>query len=307
MAGKSSWSKILITVKEYFLITMGLLLYTLAWSLFLLPNNLVGGGVTGLASIIQYATGFNVAYSYFIINAILVLIAMKILGAEFGAKTIYAMVITSVFLRFLPGMMPADFIAEFTHENGKLISVIFAGAMVGLGIALTFTQGGSTGGTDIIGLILNKYYRISPGTVILILDLIIIASSMLIPNGASFSDKLLVLIYGYVLTGVVNYSLDMVLNGKRQSVQMFVFTQKYEILTDRICNDVHRGVTLLDSQGGYSKQPGKLVVVIVKRTEISKILKVIKEVDSDAFVSIGNVSEVYGKALSGSERALSFI
>lgn len=295
MAGESSWSKILITVKEYFLITMGLLLYTLAWSLFLLPNNLVGGGVTGLASIIQYATGFNVAYSYFIINAILVLIAMKILGAEFGAKTIYAMVITSVFLRFLPGMMPADFIAEFTHENGKLISVIFAGAMVGLGIALTFTQGGSTGGTDIIGLILNKYYRISPGTVILILDLIIIASSMLIPNGASFSDKLLVLIYGYVLTGVVNYSLDMVLNGKRQSVQMFVFTQKYEILTDRICNDVHRGVTLLDSQGGYSKQPGKLVVVIVKRTEISKILKVIKEVDSDAFVSIGNVSEVYGK------------
>ena len=295
MAGKSSWSKILITVKEYFLITMGLLLYTLAWSLFLLPNNLVGGGVTGLASIIQYATGFNVAYSYFIINAILVLIAMKTLGAEFGAKTIYAMVITSVFLRFLPGMMPADFIAEFTHENGKLISVIFAGAMVGLGIALTFTQGGSTGGTDIIGLILNKYYRISPGTVILILDLIIIASSMLIPNGASFSDKLLVLIYGYVLTGVVNYSLDMVLNGKRQSVQMFVFTQKYEILTDRICNDVHRGVTLLDSQGGYSKQPGKLVVVIVKRTEISKILKVIKEVDSDAFVSIGNVSEVYGK------------
>ena len=295
MAGKSSWSKILITVKEYFLITMGLLLYTLAWSLFLLPNNLVGGGVTGLASIIQYATGFNVAYSYFIINAILVLIAMKILGAEFGAKTIYAMVITSVFLRFLPGMMPADFIADFTHENGKLINVIFAGAMVGLGIALTFTQGGSTGGTDIIGLILNKYYRISPGTVILILDLIIIASSMLIPNGASFSDKLLVLIYGYVLTGVVNYSLDMVLNGKRQSVQMFVFTQKYEILTDRICNDVHRGVTLLDSQGGYSKQPGKLVVVIVKRTEISKILKVIKEVDSDAFVSIGNVSEVYGK------------
>ncbi len=295
MAGKSSWSKILITVKEYFLITMGLLLYTLAWSIFLLPNNLVGGGVTGLASIIQYATGFNIAYSYFIINAILVLIAMKILGAEFGAKTIYAMVITSVFLRFLPGMMPADFIAEFTHENGKLISVIFAGAMVGLGIALTFTQGGSTGGTDIIGLILNKYYRISPGTVILILDLIIIASSMLIPNGASFSDKLLVLIYGYVLTGVVNYSLDMVLNGKRQSVQMFVFTQKYEILTDRICNDVHRGVTLLDSQGGYSKQPGKLVVVIVKRTEISKILKVIKEVDSDAFVSIGNVSEVYGK------------
>ena len=287
--------KVFVTVKEYLLITLGLLLYALAWAVFLLPNNLVGGGITGLGSIIQYSTGFNVAYTYIIVNAILVVVAMKVLGGGFGAKTIYALVVTALFLRILPGMIPQDFVQNFTAENGKLMCVIFAGAMVGMGIALTFAQGGSTGGTDIIALILNKFYRISPGTVMLVLDLIIIASSLLIPNGAPLSERLLVLVYGYVLTAITNYTLDMILNGRRQSVQLFVFTDYYEVLTDRICNEIHRGVTLLDSQGGYSKHSGKLVVVIVKRTETSKILKLIKDVDPDAFVSIGNVTEVYGK------------
>lgn len=295
MARKLTISRILVTVKEYLLITLGLLMYTTAWSLFLLPNNLVGGGITGLSSVIQYSTGFNIAYSYIIINAILVVIASKVLGTGFGAKTIYALIAVTIFLRVLPGLMPQEFIQSFTSENGKLMCVIFAGAMIGFGIAITFTQGGSTGGTDIIALIVTKFYRVSPGVVMLVLDFLIIGSAMLIPNGASVSDKLLVLLYGYVLTGVTNYTLDMVLNGRRQSVQLFVFTEHYEMLTDRICNEIHRGVTLLDSQGGYSKHTGKLVVVIVKRTETSKILKLIKDVDPDAFVSIGNVTEVYGK------------
>ena len=295
MASKSTFRKALVTFKEYLLITVGLLLYTLAWAVFLLPNNLVGGGITGLGSIIQYSTGFNVAYSYIIINTVLVLIAMKVLGGGFGAKTIYALIVTALFLRFLPGMVPQEFITNFTADNGKLMCVIFAGAMVGLGIALTFAQGGSTGGTDIIALMVSKFYRVSPGTVIAVLDLLIIGSSMLIPNGASLSDKLLILLYGFVLTGVTNYTLDFAINGRRQSVQLFIFSDQYETLTDRICNEIHRGVTLLDSQGGYSKHTGKLVVVIVKRTETSKILKLIKEVDPEAFISIGNVSEVYGK------------
>lgn len=295
MATKLTWRKALTTFKEYLLITLGLLLYTLAWAVFLLPNNLVGGGITGLGSIIQYSTGFNVAYSYIIINTILVLVAMKVLGGGFGAKTIYALVVTALFLRILPDMIPQEFSLGFTEENGKLMCVIFAGAMVGLGIALTFAQGGSTGGTDIIALMVSKFYRVSPGTIIAVLDLLIIGSSMLIPNGTSLSEKLLVLLYGYVLTGVTNYTLDFALTGRRQSVQLFIFSEQYETLTDRICNEIHRGVTLLESQGGYSKHPGKLVVVIVKRTETNKILKLIKEVDPDAFISIGNVSEVYGK------------
>ena len=303
MTSKTTAAKVLVTIKEYLLITLGLLLYTLAWAIFLLPNNLVGGGITGLGSVIQYSTGFNVAYSYIIINAILVLIAMKVLGTGFGAKTIYALIATALFLRFLPGLIPQDFVHEFTEENGKLMCVIFAGAMVGMGIALTFTQGGSTGGTDIIALIITKFYRVSPGTVMLVLDFIIIGSALLIPNSSPFSDKLLVVLYGYVLTGVTNYTLDLILNGKRQSVQLFIFTDHYDVLTDRICNEIHRGVTLLDSEGGYSHRRGKLVVVIVKRTETSNILKLIKDVDPDAFVSIGNVTEVYGKGFEAMKKS----
>ena len=303
MAAKTTVGKVLVTIKEYLLITLGLLLYTLAWATFLLPNNLVGGGITGLGSVIQYSTGFNIAYSYIIINAILVLIAMKVLGTGFGAKTIYALIATTLFLRFLPGMIPQDFVQEFTAENGKLMCVIFAGAMVGLGIALTFTQGGSTGGTDIIALIITKFYRVSPGTVMLVLDFVIIGSALLIPDAAPFTEKLLVVLYGYVLTGVTNYTLDLILNGKRQSVQLFIFTDHYDVLTDRICNEIHRGVTLLESQGGYSHHRGKLVVVIVKRTETSNILKLIKDVDPDAFVSIGNVTEVYGKGFEAMKKS----
>lgn len=303
MTAKSTVAKALVTIKEYLLITLGLLIYTLAWAIFLLPNNLVGGGITGLGSVIQYSTGFNVAYSYIIINAILVMIAMKVLGTGFGAKTIYALITTALFLRFLPSLIPQDFVQEFTEENGKLMCVIFAGAMVGLGIALTFTQGGSTGGTDIIALIVTKFYRVSPGTVMLVLDFVIIGSALLIPNSSPLSDKLLVVLYGYVLTGVTNYTLDLILNGKRQSVQLFIFTDHYDVLTDRICNEIHRGVTLLESEGGYSHHHGKLVVVIVKRTETSNILKLIKDVDPDAFVSIGNVTEVYGKGFEAMKKS----
>ena len=137
----------------------------------------------------------------------------------------------------------------------------------------------------------------------LVLDFVIIGSALLIPNSSPLSDKLLVVLYGYVLTGVTNYTLDLILNGKRQSVQLFIFTDHYDVLTDRICNEIHRGVTLLESEGGYSHHHGKLVVVIVKRTETSNILKLIKDVDPDAFVSIGNVTEVYGKGFEAMKKS----
>lgn len=298
-----SLSKALVTVKEYVIIALGLLLYALAWDVFLVPHGLVGGGVTGISSIIQYSTGFNIAYSYIIINAILILIGSKILGKGFGAKTIYAILVVALFLRILPGIIPSDFISDFANENGKLMCVIFAGALAGFGIAIVFNQGGSSGGTDIIALMVNKYHRVSPGTILLSCDLIIIASSLLIPDSGTWSERIQLVLYGYILTGVSNYTLDMVLNGRRQSVQLFVFTERYEVLTERICNEIHRGATLLESQGGYSRHIGKLVLVIVKRTETSKILKLIKDVDPDAFVSIGNVSEVYGKGFEPMTRS----
>ena len=287
--------KVLEDVKSYTIITIALLIYSLAWVVFLIPNELVGGGITGLSTIIQYCTGFDVAYSYIIINIILLVLAMKILGGGFGAKTIYAIIMVALFLKILPGIIPPEFSNEFVAENGKMVCVIFAGALAGFGIGLVFMQGGSTGGTDIIALIINKYKRVSPGAILLMLDIGIIALSLLIPNGENWSHKLTTLIYGYVLTGITTFTVDFLLTGKKQSVQLFIFTSNYEELTDRICKEAHRGVTLLSSQGGYSKTDGKLIVVIVKRNETNMILKLVNEVAPEAFVSIGSIMEVYGQ------------
>ena len=282
------------TLKEYMIITIGLLSYTVGWSVFVIPNELVGGGVTGLSSVIQYCTGFNVSYSYFIINIMLFLIGIKVLGSGFGFKTIYGIVVTTILLKFLPMVIPQTFIDAVAIENGRLLSAIFGGAMAGLGIAFTFTQGGSTGGTDIVALIINKYRAVSPGRVIVLIDLVIIATSLLIP-GSDWGLKFATMIYGYVLTGCCSLTVDMVLNGNRQSVQIMVFSKQYAEIADAVCNDLHRGVTVLNAEGWYTHSEGKVVMVVARKNETSYFLKLVKQIDPNAFVSVGNVMGVYGK------------
>ena len=152
-------------VKAYVIITLGLLLYTLGWIVFVIPNNMVGGGVTGLSAILLYAFNIPVGASFFVINLILLLIALKVLGKGFGMKTVYAIVIASVFYEILPAVIPDVFIQEIAISNGKLLCAIFGGVCAGLGIGISFSQGGSTGGTDIVAMIINKYWPVSPGKV----------------------------------------------------------------------------------------------------------------------------------------------
>jgi uncharacterized membrane-anchored protein YitT (DUF2179 family) len=286
--------KILNGVKEYIIITFGLLLYTLGWVVFLIPNGLVGGGVTGISAIIYYATGFPVSYSFLIINAVLLSIALKILGRSFGVKTVFAIFVATLFLDLLPGFIPQELINDISIGNGKLLSAIIGGALAGVGIATTFTQGGSTGGTDIIALIINKYRNVSPGRIILLLDIIIIASSIVIPSEESLGLRLAIIIYGYVLISVTSYTVDLVLSGARQSIQMFIFSRKYEEIADRI-TEMGRGVTVINAQGWFTKSEGKLLMLIVRRTESNFVFKVVREIDRDAFLSVGNVMGVYGK------------
>ncbi|MCF0177455.1 MAG: YitT family protein [Bacteroidales bacterium] len=288
-------NKLLINIQSYFLITIGLLCFTTGWTVFVLPNTLVGGGVTGLAAIINYCTGIDVSYTYFVINAVLLLIGFKVLGNAFGAKTIYAIVVTSIFLKFLPHIIPEDFIADFAEENGKLLCAICGGAMSGLGIAITFTQGGSTGGTDIIALIINKYRSMTPGKIIVSIDLVIIASSLIVPSEGSWGAKIATVIYGYVLAGVSSFTLDLVLSGDRRSVQIMIFTKQYAKIADRILVEAHRGVTVLDGQGWFTKQESKVLMVVVRKQELNNIMRIVKEEDKTAFLSVENIMGVYGK------------
>lgn len=288
-------------VKEYIIIALGLLIYSLGWSVFLIPNGLVGGGVTGISAIIYYMSGFPVSYSYLIINAVLLVIGIRILGKTFGVKTVYAVILVTIFLKFIPGIIPQELIDDIAIGNGKLLSAIIGGACAGAGIAITFTQGGSSGGTDIIALIINKYRNISPGRLILLMDIIIVASSLLIPTDGSLGSRVAIVIYGYVLISVVSYTIDLVLSGARQSIQIFIFSKNHEAIADKITS-MGRGVTVINAMGWFTKQEGKVLMVIVRRTEINYVFKVVRETDRNAFLSVGNVMGVYGQGFDEMKR-----
>jgi uncharacterized membrane-anchored protein YitT (DUF2179 family) len=292
---------ILRGVKEYILIALGLLLYTLGWVVFLIPNGLVGGGVTGISAIIYYATGFPISYSFFIINTILLAIALKVMGKTFGVKTIFAIVVTTIFFKVIPGVIPEELIRDIAIDNGKLLSAIIGGACAGAGIAVTFTQGGSSGGTDIIALMINKYRNISPGRLILMMDIIIIASSLLIPTEGSLGSRVAIVIYGYVLIGITGYTIDLILSGARQSIQIFIFSKKHDEIAEKI-TAMGRGVTVINAMGWFTKQEGKVLMVIVRRTESNYVFRVVREIDRNAFLSVGNVMGVYGQGFDEMKR-----
>jgi len=295
--------KILITIKEYALITVGILLYVIAWTVFLAPNNLVGGGVTGIASIVQYATkGFvKMGTVYFSLNVVLIILALFILGKNFGAKTVYAIVIASVGLNVLQGLIPSGIIQTLSIDNGKLMCTIIGGIIVGVGIGMSMSQGGSTGGTDIIALIVNKYRNVSPGRMILATDAVIIMSSFFVPSYTSsgalvpITEKFTTVIYGFILITIVSTVLDMYLSGSRQSVQLFILSPRYAEIADEITHNLHRGVTVLDGKGWYTQKSTQVLMVITRKSDLNIFLRTVKSIDPNAFLSVSSVAAVYGQ------------
>ena len=288
-------------IKEYALVTVGVMSYALGWTIFLLPNNLIGGGVSGFASILFYATGLPMGVTYFILNVLLLIIGTKILGTGFGGKTIYAIFMTSLMLSLMPKLIPADFIHEFALSNGKLICTFLGGIIAGFGIGLSISQGGSTGGTDIVALVWCRFYPASPGRVILVIDVAIILSSLLFPSYTEagellpFTDKLAVVVYGLIQVTVSGYAIDLYLSGSKQSVQAFIFTKKVTEMADAIAFDMKRGVTVLPAKGWYSKEEKQVLMVVTRKTDLNLLLRYVKSIDPDAFLSVSSVMGVYGQ------------
>ena len=296
-----SSSTILRGVKEYLLITLGIVIYTVGWAIFLTPNNLIGGGVSGISAIIQYATGLKMGYSYFVINTVLLIISVIIIGPAFGVKTVYAIILASVCLNVFQSIIPETIIQDFALSNGKLMCSIIGGSMAGLGIGMSISQGGSTGGTDIVALIITKFRNISPGRIILTMDVFIIASSLLFPSFGvdgqriPFDSKFSIAVYGMIIVTVCGHVVDLYLAGSKQSVQLFILSRHYEEIADMVSKDFHRGVTVLNGEGWYTKQPASVLMVITRKTDLNLLLRSIKRVDPDAFLSISSVSGVYGQ------------
>ncbi len=292
---------VLRSIKEWVLITLGIVIYTSGWAVFLTPNNLIGGGVSGISAILQYATGIKMGYTYFVINAALLIISLFIIGPSFGMKTVFAIFLASFCLNLFQSIIPAQFIQDFSLSNGKLMCSIIGGGMAGLGIGMSISQGGSTGGTDIIALIVTKYRNTSPGKVILLLDVVIIASSLLFPSfdsegqSLSFVGKFTTAVYGMIIVTVCGSVTDLYLAGARQSVQLIILSKKYEEIADMIGRDFHRGVTVLDGKGWYTKDPTSVLMVITRKTDTNLLLNSIKRIDPDAFLSISSVTGVFGR------------
>ena len=295
----------LLLVKEYLLITFGVTLYALGWAVFLGPNNMIGGGVTGFSAIIEYAFGLPIPVTYFILNIVLLLVGMKLLGTGFGFKTIYAIIMTSVMLAVTKELIPSDFIVKFAGTESKIVCTILGGIMAGVGIGISMSQGGSTGGTDIIALVWCKYKPSSPGRVILIIDIVIILSSLMFPSYIDnpdgtrvlmeFPDKLATIVYGLIQVTVCGYAVDLYISGSKQSVQVFIFTKKVKEMADAIAFDMKRGVTVLPAKGWYSKEEKQVIMVVTRKTDLNLLLRYVKAIDSEAFLSVSSVMGVYGQ------------
>lgn len=272
-------------IRSYLLIAFGMLIYAVAATGFLVPHRIVGGGATGMSTIIYYISGetIPVGVGYFLINIVLVGIGLKVLGPKFGVKTVFAIIVGSVFLSILQPLIPEAFVSD------KFMSSIIAGMLTGIGIALALAEGGSTGGTDIVALIITKYKNVSPGKMIMYCDCGIIASSLLI----NFNIE--GLMYGYVMMGVVSFTVDFVLTGKKQSAQLFIFTEKYDEVADRITQDVNHGVSVVDCKGWYSGQAKKMLIVVVRKNEAIDVLRIAKQVDPNVFMTMNTVMGVFGK------------
>ncbi|WP_217931625.1 YitT family protein [Bacteroides caecimuris] len=295
---KLTKAEVMREVKDYIYITLGLISYSLGWAAFLLPYQITTGGTTGISAIIYYSTGFPIQWSYFVINAILMTFAFRILGPRFSIKTTYA-IFSLTFLLWLFQLLVNNYIVapDRTPEGQPLLlgpgqdfmACIIGAVMCGIGLGIVFNYNGSTGGTDIIAAIVNKYKDVTLGRMIMLCDIIIITSCYFI-----FHDWRRV-IFGFVTLFIIGIVLDWIINSARQSVQFLIFSKKYDEIADSIIKDADRGVTVLDGTGWYSKKDVKVLVVLAKKRQSLDIFRLVKRIDPNAFISQSSVIGVYGE------------
>jgi uncharacterized membrane-anchored protein YitT (DUF2179 family) len=280
---------IIDNIRTYSVISFGLVIFSIAWTAFLLPHQISGSGVSGIGAIVFYATGIPMGYTYFALNIILMIAGLKVLGSGFGIKTIYGVFLAAALLSVLQSYIPAPVVQD------KFMSALIGGGLCGVGLGIIFTQGGSTGGTDIIALIVTKYRNISPGRIILLCDVFIIGSSYIILNHLEPAKRVETMVYGFVTMAVQAYTLDAILTGNRQTVQILIFSQHFDKIADMITERMHRGVTVMDGMGWYSKENQKIIITLVRKNEASEVYRIIKSIDNKAFITVANVMDVFGK------------
>ena len=285
--------KALVLLYDYVVITIGVVLFVMAWTSFLLPNNMIDGGLTGASALLSMVTSVPVDVWYFGINALLLILAWIVLGRSFGIKTIYSMILATVLFRVL-GSESFAFLQSVPGNplsvGEKVLVPIIGGLLEAIGLALIIMRGGSTGGTDILALIVNKFWPVSLGRFYLFADFIVITLLLFIP-GHCFTD----VIYGYITMGVCAYVLDMIMLGKESTVQVIVFSDEYKKIGDCINSRMGRGVTALKAIGWYTQQDRQVLMVMIRKLELPVLVRYIKNIDPKAFVTVVPANNVYGE------------
>lgn len=271
-------------LKDYITIFIGTFMYALAVSMFIMPHQFVLGGLTGIAVLLNYGIGLPVSLTVLIMNTLLLAISYKVLGTEFLVKTVIGVASLTAFLALFENI---DFIPILTDE--ALMAGLIGSIVAGAGVGLVLSVNSSTGGTDIIVLIINKYRNVTPGRTMLFVDLFIISSSFIIFRSIE------TIVFGIVIIAVMTTSVDWVLNGVRQSVQFFIVSREYEEIATQVNLQLDRGCTVLDGTGWYTKKEQKVLILMAKRSESTSIFRLVKSIDPNAFVSQTNVVGVYGK------------
>ena len=285
--------KVVTGIKEYILLTIACFIFAMAWEGFMIPCQMSAGGMMGLSTVIQYATGgfIPAQYTYIVINIVLIVVAMWFMGIGFGFKTIYCIVVSTImmaivskleFLHCAPG--------QFFYVHDRLLVPLIAGSLEAVAIGLVIRNGGSTGGTDIIALMINKYWPVTLSAAFMIMDLVIVGLILLLPD-RTFAD----MIYGIVEIVAFSILVDVVVGGSKGSYQLFAFSEKYKEIADHIINDMGRGVTVLKAQGWYTKSDKNVLMILIGRKELPSLMKEIKKLDSRAFMSVSPTNNVYGE------------
>ena len=281
-------------IKSHIVITLAIVLSAIGWCVFLIPNQMLGGGVTGLSTIIYWLTGIPTGIMIFVFNAILIAISFKSLGRRFAISTIYSVVVTSVVFYVMQEYL-VDIIKEhygsipLSGVEHRFLAALLGSALNGVACGIIFLEGSSTGGTDVIAVMINKYRNVTIGRLSLFINVAVITCSYFV-----YKD-LELLIYSYVGLMVTSYTVDLTMNGSKQSVQMFIFTSKPHEIADKVGEEIHRGVTMIKGTGWYSKKESEIVMVVVRKIESQRVIRIVKQMDPAAFVSVNTVMGVYGK------------
>ncbi|MDD6228572.1 MAG: YitT family protein [Bacteroidales bacterium] len=294
----SKYNSMLVNSKDYLMIILGLLCYSLGFSAFILPHKVVIGGLAGVGTLVYFATdGFiPVAVTQFVCNLLLLACAYKLVGRQFVLRTLFGVIVVALGIGSTEG-----FFMGLGHPlvPDRVVSIVLGGILCGVGVGTSFIHNGSSGGTDIVAAMVSKFSNVSVGRTMIYVDFFIVSLSILLPFEGTWGERIEArvptIVYGITVTFVVSYVCDQIINGNRRATQFYIFSPKWREIADKILSEANRGCTIIDGQGWFTKHDVKIVMVYCRKIESVTIFRIIKSIDNDAFVSQGNVNGVYGK------------